>query len=333
MPETLTPEQQVSEVRKLKDEQDLSFQEIAERLGFSERTARRRYAATQIRQAAEVLAGEEEMDTFPEVEVKPIVVKGNFIPQDKTDIDRFKPLVRTGDAMVTCDWHIPLHDPVLINAMIECARKNKIKNLIIAGDYFHMEEFSSFLPYQPEAALEIEKHDGNLIMKTLCRTFDTIDIIWGNHDFRLARKLGYKKSFEECMDWMLDQLTVEERAKLRISSLDHMFYYPIADKKWYVCHQSNFSKVPLTVPRSLAQKYSCSVFSTHSHHCALGMAHNGVDICIEGGGFFSKSRTEYIQKSTDNHEWVPGFTMFKEGVPTVVSPAFGNHTPFLKEVK
>lgn len=329
---------EVSQVVELKDK-GLNYEQIGEILGFSARTARRRYAS---RIVQDVLADEEavegELVDFPEVRSLDITVDGPFIPEDKGAIERFAPLVRTGDAMVTCDWHIPLHDPILINRMINCARVNEINKLIIGGDYFHMEAFSSFLPAQPEASLEQERYDANLIMKTLLETFDEIDLIWGNHDFRLVRKLGFKKSFEECMKWMLGELTEDELSKIRFSELDYMFYYPEMQrgdstfgKCFRVCHPRNFSSVPLTVGRKLAVKYSSSIITAHSHHHAIGAAPNGRDLVIEGGGFFDKQRTEYIQKSTANHEWVPGFTMFKNGLPHLVSPAIGNDILFRKD--
>lgn len=334
MAQNLTLEQEIHEVTRLREEKGFTYEEIGEQLGFSEKTARRRAAATAIVEAAATLAGEDTLKDFPESPLAEVKIKGAFLPEDRNAIERFEPLTRYGDAMVTCDWHIPLHDPSLINTMVEVARTNKIKKLIIGGDYFHMEEFSSFLPYQPEASLEQERYDGNFIMKTLLETFNEVDIFWGNHDFRLTKKLGYKKSFEETIDWMLEGLTKKERSKIRISSLDYMHYYPEGPdgRKFRICHPRNFSSVPLTVPRKLAEKYSCSVITAHSHHCAMGAAPNGVDLVIDGGGFFHKQRTEYIQKSTANHEWVPGYTMFKDGVPTLYSPILGN-LPTPKGVK
>lgn len=333
---TTTVKTQIEQVLHLRDDEDMTFAEIGSRLGFSERTARRRYEAGVLHRAADELGVEEDLVDFPAVPELNIVVDSDYIPEDKLPIERFQPLTRSGDALVICDLHIPLHDPILINKMIRVAQENDIKQLIIAGDYFNMEEFSSYLPYQPEAALDLERHDGNLIMKTLCRSFDEVDFIWGNHDFRLSKKLGFKKSFDECMRWMLSELTEEEFAKIRFSELDYMHYFPVSldsislsnlgswQRKFRIMHPRNFSSQPLTVGRKLAQKFDCSVITAHSHHCAIGMAPNGRDIVIEGGGFFDKTRTEYIQKSTTHHEWVQGFTMFKDGIPTLFSPAFGN---------
>lgn len=322
----LSIEDQVKEIVLLRDNEDMTFADIAMRYGFSERTARRRYAAA-------ILVDEEKLEDFPEVEDLELGEITDFLDESQQDeiIERFKPLIRVGDAAVICDLHIPLHTPELINKFIDKAKSLDIKNLIIAGDYWNMDELSHYPPHQPEASLVIERREGNRIMKILLRHFDYIDFIWGNHDFRLSKKLGFKKSFEECMEWMFYALTDDERARIRISDLDFMEYYPEGTsnifgepQKWRICHPRNFSSAPLSVGRALALKYKCSVLTGHSHHCAFGMAMNGVDMVIEGGGFYDKYKTEYIQKSNKHHEWVPGFTIFKDGVPTVYSPAFGN---------
>lgn len=312
-------EHQIAEVVKLRDENDLTFAEIGGRLGFSESTAKRRY------KAGILLETEED---FPETDEVVIPNDYEFLPEDRGPIERFNPLVRTGNAIVTMDFHIPLHDPKLINTMLRCADKEEINKLIIAGDYFNMEAFSSFLPYQPEASLQQERYDGNLVMRQLLKYFDEVDFIVGNHDYRLVKKLGYKKSFEDCMNWMLSGLSDQEMNRINFSDLDFMEYWPLHEglgRKFRVCHPRNFSTNPLTVGRKLATKHNCSIITGHSHHFAIGAAQNGHDLVIEGGGFYSKERTEYIQKTTGHHEWVQGFTFFKNGVPNLVGPLFGNH--------
>lgn len=313
----LSLQEEIEEVTRLRNEEDLSWEVIGARLGFSRSTATRRYAMSLLESVVDSEEVELVNDEFS------VSVTSNFVPEDKEPLSRFQPLQVTGDAMVTCDYHIPLHDPTLINKMIRVARKHKHKQLIIAGDYWNMDTFSSFLPHQPEAAWPVERHDGNVIMKTLLRTFEDIYMCWGNHDFRLAKATGYKHSFTECMKWALAGLTADEVSRIHFSDLDFIMYYPGDGRAYRVCHPRNFSSIPLTVPRQLAPKYESSIITAHSHHCAMGVAANGRDLIIDAGGFFDKARTEYIQKTSKHHEWVPGFVEFEAGVPQLYSPVFG----------
>lgn len=311
-------------------EQDKSFSEIGDILGFSERTARRRYTS---RYEAEGQGKVEDVDqeepklgeNLDPEDPLDIEVTSHFLPDNNESIERFKPIVTSGNAIIASDWHIPLHDPALANAMINYAHKNGITDtLIIPGDYWTMEAFSSFLPHQPEAAWSNERYEGNLVMKTLLKTFKHVFFSWGNHDFRLTRSLGFKHSFTECMKWAFSALTAEELSRITFSDLDFQEYYPGDGRKYRICHPRNFSAIPLTVPRKLALKYSCSIMTAHSHHCAMGAATNGRDLCIETGGLYKKERTEYIQKSSAHHEWTPGFVAFKGGIPELISPVIGN---------
>lgn len=329
----LTIEKEIDDVVKLRDVEKKTFEQIGDELNLSESTVRRRYKARLIERV--VNDGSEEVDLKEEDRAPEIIIKSHVIPNGKHTPARFKPMVCEGDAMVIADLHIPLHDPDFLNCMIECAKRNKIKQLIIAGDYWNMDSFSSYLPHQEEAEWQIERYDGNYIMKVFAQIFDEIWFIWGNHDFRLTKATGFKESFTACMKWALNGLTEQEYAKINFSDLDYMYYYPTGQGglKFRVCHPQNFSKVPLTVPRELAVKYSCSIISAHSHHCSKGVASNGKDVIMEAGGFFAKDRTEYIQRTNTSHEWVQAFAMFKEGLIEQISPVFGNDLQYRKEVK
>lgn len=313
----LSLQEEIEEVHRLRNQEDLTWEVIGARLGFSARTAARRYETYLDLEQPPV---EELLDD----EQFSVSVTSDYVPEDKEPLDRFKPLKVYGDCMVTMDYHIPLHDAPLINEMIRVAKDQQHNQLIIAGDYWNMDTFSSFLPHQPEAAWPVERDDGNIIMKTLLRTFDEIYMCWGNHDFRLAKATGFKHSFTECMKWALAGLDSDELSRIHFSDLDYILYYPGDDREYRVCHPRNFSSIPLAVPRQLAPKYDSSIITAHSHHCAMGVAVNGTDLIIDGGGFFDKTRTEYIQKTSKFHEWVPGFVEFVSGIPQLYSPVFGN---------
>lgn len=318
---------QTEDIIRLRDEEDKTWVEIAHQLDLpGEWTARRKYKAGQLYNTATAIeAGvlqttEEELDLEAAGELDLEIT--DRLPDDATSnelLDRFKPLERVGDCMITADYHIPLHDPNLINTMFDYAEYEGITNLIIAGDLFHMEAFSSFLPHQAEAAWSIERREANRVIKTALNTFENIDITWGNHDFRLVKSLGYKHSFEACLKWALSEVTDEEWERIRISDLDYMHYYT-PERKYRVCHPRNFSSVPLAVPKKLQPKYGDSIMSAHSHHLSLGFAPDGYNHMIELGGFFDKHKTEYIQKTTNNHEWIQGFVMVQDSTPQLFSP-------------
>lgn len=294
-------------VADLRDKKGLTWKAIAKKIGRSERTAQRWYKDAQ----------DGPKETRKQRGMR-LLEEDNKV----VDIRRFKPMTATGDMLVTCDWHIPVHDPALVNEVIKKAHNENIKTLIIGGDYFNMDAFSSYPPHQKDAGIEVERQQGLLVMDALLDTFDDIYMFWGNHDFRFAKQLNYKISFVYAINWLLADLGAKRLKKLKVSDVDYM--YLEQQKTYRMSHQTNFSSSPLTVARKLATKYNQSIITAHSHHCAIGVALDGQNVVIEGGGLYDKAKTEYIQKTTTHHEWVPGFTMFKDGIPTVFSPVFGN---------
>ena len=285
--------------------QNCSWTHIGSVLGVHRTTAKR--------------LAEEFLEAVPEEPVGYPVVSGNNI-----SLDRFQPMHVYGDAVISCDWHIPLHDPGMVNSLIRLAYEQKIKKLVIAGDLFNMDSTSQYLPHQREANLTVERADATEIMDALLDVFEEIDLSSGNHDFRLVKFWNHTLDFDYLVRWMLADLGEAKLARLNVSYLDYLIYHPSPDHSIYVCHPENFSNAPLTVARSLVPKYGMSVLTAHSHHFAQGVALDGRNLVFDGGGLFSLEKTEYIKRTNKHHFWAPGFHVFKDGVAYPYSPLYRN---------
>lgn len=228
--------------------------------------------------------------------------------------DLERPLVlRNTAAMLTADWHIPLYDPAYVNEMIQRARSLGIKTLIVAGDFFNFDSLSSYDPKQSDADLLREYEEGLAVMRVLADTFDTIYYLWGNHDARLHRALGFAMKFREAMKMVFGALGEELMKKMVFTNLDHMWVEFDTEKgteRWYVCHPKEYSRVPLSNARQLANKYNSNVITAHSHHAAIGYAHDGKKVAAEAGGLFDARKTEYLQRSTTFPTWQQGYGWF-----------------------
>lgn len=242
-------------------------------------------------------------------------------------IELEKPLVLTDfDGMVTADWHVPLYNPFLVNQMIERAGSLGLRKLLIGGDFFNFDALSQYDPKQHDAGLDIEKAEASFVIRTLAESFDEIIIIWGNHDARFHRTLGYKMQFDHAMRMMLGDAGNDALSKVRISNLDHLWIEftnaPESVSKWRVCHPATYSRVPLSTPRTLAAKYNANVICAHAHHAAIGFATDGQKTVVEIGGMFDQYKTSYLQRSTTFPEWTPGYGWFKDGRFHLTTPAW-----------
>jgi hypothetical protein len=252
--------------------------------------------------------------------------KRSLIPEDTAFEDRFnivldQPLVHEGDIAISADWHIPLYDPKYANKFIRDAKDRGHTKLIIAGDFFNFDSLSAYDPKQQEAGLEGEIEEAVAVMRVLLETFDTIYFLWGNHDARLPRALGYALQFRVAMRTVFGKLGEKALDRIIFSNLDHM-WIECGGEKWYVCHPKNYTKVPLSTARALVPKVNANVITAHSHHCAVGYGPDGAKVVAEVGGLFDRHKTEYLQRTTTNPNWQQGYAFLENGKLFVTSPGW-----------
>lgn len=246
---------------------------------------------------------------------------------DTEDEERFRieldrPLHFEGDIMVTADWHIPLYDPQYVNEMIQVARQEDLRTLCIAGDFFNFDALSQYDPKQSDAGLERELNEAVAVLRVLLESFDSIYYLWGNHDARMHRALGFALQFREAMTMVFGILGAEALDRVIFTNLDHMWVDAGSENAWYICHPKNYASVPLNNARRLASKFNANVITAHSHHCAVGYGPDGEKVVAEIGGLFDKSKTAYLQRTTTFPTWQQGYAYLKNGVLNVTSPGW-----------
>lgn len=219
---------------------------------------------------------------------------------------------------ITADWHIPLYDPAYVNTFIKDARERGVRKLVIAGDFFNFDALSAYEPKQKGAGLEDELSEAELVMRILLETFDDIYFLWGNHDARLHKALGFSIQFREAMKMVFGELGSEALERITFTNLDHIWI----GSEWYICHPGSYTRIPLSTARALATKYEASVITAHSHHCAVGYAINGTSVVAEIGGLFDRHKTAYLQRSTTFPTWVQGYAFLEAGRLIVRSPGW-----------
>lgn len=209
---------------------------------------------------------------------------------------------------ITADYHFPLTRYDLVERLLEDAETEGCKTLAIAGDLFHADTPSSFDYKQDSADMQTEKRTGTEFVDAAAEVYDEIIVSWGNHDARYQKRLSYGVDFITTMKMMLEACRAETKAKIRWTNLDHFYLYTGDEREqtWYVCHPKSYSSVPLTQSRRIASKELCNVITAHSHHHAAGHDISGRFTCAEIGGYFNRTITEYLQRSTSFPNWQNG---------------------------
>ena len=101
----------------------------------------------------------------------------------------------SGDAIITGDWHIPQHSEKILTKVLQTAKDYGIKTLVLNGDTLNMDSFSSFARKQADATWAVEQDSARKFFKRICKVFDRIICIIGNHEKRIERKTDYHIQF------------------------------------------------------------------------------------------------------------------------------------------
>lgn len=219
--------------------------------------------------------------------------------------------------IIISDVEIPDHSPEMILLVMLVAIKHGIKHLIIAGDYVATDQPSlnswgerwraaEDLPYQTTVDMSIG------IIKEFFRIFDTIDIIEGNHDDRVARATGG----EVFLGMLLNGTGA------RYSRYEYL-YLRTSRGLVKVCHPDSFSDNSVKLGQEIfnvewgpdpVRPEKCHIVLGHTHRQMSGFSHDNSHEIYGLGCLRDPWRTKYARKRSSKHKlWNLGFLMIKDG--------------------
>jgi len=217
-------------------------------------------------------------------------------------------VAKLGGVVVTADWHHPVTDYALVNQLIDHAQQHKVKNLVVAGDWWNMDALSVFDNKHEAANFGLELELSTRAMEKVAGVFDRIYFTWGNHDNRFIKLLQYELDFKRSMRLLFGEIAPAIVDKVVFSNLDYMIIHtPAGDYR--VSHPKSYSSVPLANPRRQASKFLMHALSGHTHHFAFGYDVSGQFIAAELGGLHRKDATKYLQRTTNYPNWNQGYAL------------------------
>jgi hypothetical protein len=237
----------------------------------------------------------------------------------KIELDRKikleRPLKISSDKVcIASDFHIPFQDLDLVENMIDTCRNEKIKTIIIPGDFLDCKNLSSFIDLQQAAlTFQDELEEANEMLKLICRNFDDVYFTNSNHEARFARKMEGNADIRNLYTMFSGNL--REGTDYFMSIYD----YCILNGEWYICHQNIFSTIPLSISRTLATKYHMNVATAHLHRLCLGKDISGKYWTLETGGLFDPDKLEYLTITNKNPVQQSGYVIIeKDRIPILI---------------
>ena len=217
--------------------------------------------------------------------------------------------------MVVGDVQLPTtdYDFAMLPALVAQRWLKPPRKLIIAGDFWNMDAFSSYDKIIQLPSLKDEMNAARNLLAIWANTFDEMYLICGNHE---RRRLAHMQGEEGIQDIIQ---TVIPNGKIWASVLDRC---EVTTKAGIVnvLHGGAYRKSPLNMADELAQKYQSHIISHHEHHCAFGVDRYDRYYIVNNGGLFDVNKMAYVQLlSTPRSGMSQGFTMVKDDFPYLFS--------------
>lgn len=221
----------------------------------------------------------------------------------------------SANVLVVSDVHYPKHDRQLLDLVVDFALNEKIDTLIWAGDYFDMEEYSSYGVDDHTSNFQRNLRGGGVTMRRLAR--QGIKQIWssGNHENRVFRT--NKSQLDMRSLALLAGLHNElESGMLTVS--DNPTVY-LSRGNWMVTHPAQYGSYPTVVATKLAVRYQKNTIVAHEHHWGVTRDETDRFYAISSGGLFDPDKHRYINYGVTSHRaWAQGVVLVNRGIATLI---------------
>lgn len=241
-------------------------------------------------------------------------VTGATFPQFSDIIYRDYVVLEDENVIVSSDFEIPDADPMMVLLIFIVGIRFNIKRLIIAGDFMATDQagLNEWVDIWKETG---ETTFGNALgmakqtLKGFHRQFDTIDLIEGNHDDRVARATKGDIS----LNLLLDS---------SVANYSRYGYLYINTHRGpiYICHPRQFSANSVALGQKLYNVTTtpdgkkCHIILGHTHQPQSGRSPDGLREIYALGCIRDPLKTKYINKNPNtHHKWGQGFMMIRNG--------------------
>lgn len=195
---------------------------------------------------------------------------------------RNKPLIiHTDNALVITDIHAELQDAEWLERVVDFAVAHGIKICVVGGDLIDLDALSSFTPAIGSVGETPATTDGELgaasaIIATLLMVFDEVYILLGNHEERLARKLG------NLTIQFIGKLLGADGNRAIVSEYHWCIIEDANGKQWRITHPRDASGISVRVAARLADKYRMNVVAAHGHDWGCVVSPSGYYAAASG---------------------------------------------------
>lgn len=222
------------------------------------------------------------------------------------------PQISANSFLALGDAEIPYHDSKIFDMVFAMGQHFEIDDLIIGGDFIAFDSLSKWawdMAVQPK--FEDERAEMIECLMTFQEGFKRITYITGNHERRLPHLFEGHDTISSYVEAKIG-IQVSPYAKCIVNS---------CGRDIMICHQDNYSKIPLSVPYEIASNELMHVICFHTHRLCQGWDRSNTFQIAEAGYARDPKKTAYKQLRVTRHpKWNPGFMLVQNGVFQIVHP-------------
>ncbi len=249
-------------------------------------------------------------------------------------------LVR-GDCIVTSDIHVPHHDPAYLATLIEAARRDGIRQLVIGGDFIDFTEISRFQRDARANDVRAAVVTAVRVLGELAKSFaGGIWVIKGNHELRLeglldaatqgrgwqanvladlehgdTEVLPYRQRYVAILEqWTQRNAPEASKVVHWLPQAEIEIEGPPAERPWRVVHQRNGSRNPTMEGMHHWQRWQQPIICTHTHLSGQRIAPDGVTPIVQLGMGTVEAWHSYAWREPGGYpRWVQSYGIIRGG--------------------
>jgi len=222
-----------------------------------------------------------------------------------------------GGLMIAADVHCPATDWTMAARLALVGQRylSEPRRLVIAGDFLNFEVFSKYESIIPLPTLRQEIDAARFAIQLWARTFDRIYLTMGNHDYRWLK--ASKGVFDDEMFTDLLAGLLGNQDKLTINVYSYLDVLSDVTGLWTVTHTPEYSKVPLSKARMLANSTKDRhLICFHQHGAAIALDESSRYMLVDGPALVDPDRLAYVKMNLSSKPQMKrGFVMLRNGWP------------------
>jgi len=220
-----------------------------------------------------------------------------------------------GDAVICACVHVPQTDQQMWARALAIGDRDKVENLIIAGDIVTADMFSKW-NQKEEWSFDKELESLRLHLVAALGVFQFIYILPGNHvQNRIVRVTNGHVRLKHLID--MAGLLDAERERVFTTDLDFVTLQS-GDEKFLVGHASNYSRIDGRVSLNYAEKEEAHVITGNGHRFGQQVSKSGRWFAWDIGTMADPRFMGYAQRAlTSFPKMLQSFVAVRDGVVAV----------------